>query len=201
MYKCKQHIHELFWVASRFLKKIICNELYLCTRNKDGIRRILNCKCTGDFWLLCVAQSISSFISVLILNMQSWLCLLCSSYFSLQQSGLESATRARCRAGSAPPRASPRGPAAASPALLGSAGRWIRALPQIQLSSCALLRAWLRSRCPGCIASPTCCWAAAVQRTWLRSPASSRQVRAAGGWSHGRCRGYLDVREELFCSR
>lgn len=121
MYKCKQHIHELFWVASRFLKKIICNELYLCTRNKDGIRRILNCKCTGDFWLLCVAQSISSFISVLILNMQSWLCLLCSSYFSLQQSGLESATRARCRAGSAPPRASPRGPAAASPAWPSSA--------------------------------------------------------------------------------
>lgn len=128
MYKCKQHIHELFWVASRFLRKIICNELYLCTRNKDGIRRILNCKCTGDFWLLCVAQSISSFISVLILNMQSWLCLLCSSYFSLQQSGLESATRARCRAGSAPPRASPRGPAAASPALPGSAGRWIPGL-------------------------------------------------------------------------
>jgi len=56
MYKCKQHIHELFWVASRFLKKIICNELYLCARNKDGIRRILNCKCTGDFWLLCIAQ-------------------------------------------------------------------------------------------------------------------------------------------------
>lgn len=39
--------------------------------------------------------------------MQSWLCLLCSSYFSLQQSGLESATRARCRASSAPLRASP----------------------------------------------------------------------------------------------
>lgn len=94
MYKCKQHIHELFWVASRFLKKIICNELYLCTRNKDGIRRILNCKCTGDFGLLCIAQRISSFISALILNMQSWLCLLCSSYFSLQQSGLESVSRA-----------------------------------------------------------------------------------------------------------
>lgn len=89
MYKCKQHIHKLFWVAGSFLKKIICNELHLCTRNEDGIRRILNCKCTGDFWLLCVAQRISSSISALILNMQSWLCLSCSSYFSVQQSGLE----------------------------------------------------------------------------------------------------------------
>lgn len=102
MYKCKQHIHELFWAASRFLKKIICNELYLCTRNKDGIRRILNCKCTGDFWLLCIAQRISSSISALIWNMQSWLCLLCSSYFSLQQSGLESVRRACCRLRTSP---------------------------------------------------------------------------------------------------
>ena len=117
MYKCKQHIHELFSVASRFLKKIICNELYLCTRNKDGIRRILNCKCTGDFWLLCIAQRISSSISALILNMQSWLCLLCSSYFSLQQSGLESVRRARCRVGNIPPWASLCGPAAGSEAL------------------------------------------------------------------------------------
>lgn len=119
--------------------------------------------------------------------MQSWLCLLCSSYFSLQQSGLESATRARCRAGSAPLRASPR------------SCRWLRGFAR--LCHCTVIHvspSVLAGAQADVLSAQPCLPVAGLwmwQRVWLCSLASPRQEEGsqvrqrAGGAGAGACVG------------